>query len=394
MPRTFAIAFVGLTWLVVPPAIADGCSCLGGVPLCQTVPMTDVIFEGTVESINTRSFEKAFGDRSLVFSERVVRFRDVKALKGESQAVVHTAAQESACGYSFSVGKRYVIAAYKAGDGSLSTGICSLTKPIEEADELLAFMRTLSAPSRGARLSGSIEMPVGIPESEKRTRVPRARVTLTGPVERAAIADEHGEFVIQGLPPGDYELSVAPPVDRPELTGSRVAPMRVRLPDAHSCAVLTYILAFDGRLEGLVIDAERRPLAGAAVQLKASAETRPFAYRTARADATGHYRFDELPPGRYQVGINIATGPTPESPFEMTALTSGGEQRLIVLGAGKKHMLPPLVGVRARTVVVTGSVRLSDGTPATRVNVLARPLGAGSISIGPAARAITDDGGR
>jgi hypothetical protein len=56
---------------------------------------------------------------------------------------VQTASDSAACGYSFEVGRTYLVYAFK--EGGLSTNICTRTRVIEEASEDLA---ALGAPEK------------------------------------------------------------------------------------------------------------------------------------------------------------------------------------------------------------------------------------------------------
>lgn len=64
-----------------------------------------------------------------------------RLFKGAGATVVRTAIFETSCGYSFQVGQSYLIwAADNAGQ--LSTGLCSLTKPLAQAEADLAWLQT------------------------------------------------------------------------------------------------------------------------------------------------------------------------------------------------------------------------------------------------------------
>jgi hypothetical protein len=368
------------------PAGAEACSCLR-VSTCQSVVGTDAIFEGTVESV------ESLGNGADASSDRAVRFRDVRAWKGEGQAIVVTGANTASCGYDFEPGRRYVVGADRSDDGSLSTGFCSLTRPIEDAGELLAHLASLNRPSAGAWIGGAVTTAGSPLESYQPNTVAGARVSVTGPTQQSVVSDAAGAYRISGLLPGDYQITAAPPASRPELTwGGRGR--QVTLARGVDCAVVDLTFEHVGKLEGVVHDEEGSPLASAIVNVRL-ADRRGFAsYLKREADANGYYVFESIAPGRYVVGVNLQ-GATPASPYEMAyASVDGGRPTPLVLEAGETLTVPPIVARRPSIVEVRGIVRNAVGTPLARMTVTASPTGEERIGRAILATATTDAGGR
>lgn len=128
---------------------------MGGLPVCQQLWMggdefPPVVFEGTVVSVERES-DAARSSDGRSYPSRKVTFRDIKGWIGEDSTWVTTGMSDADCGYQFEVGRRYVIDANRnPADGTLRTGICSQTRPVEQATELLAYLKTLAEPSSGA----------------------------------------------------------------------------------------------------------------------------------------------------------------------------------------------------------------------------------------------------
>lgn len=64
---------VAVSFLMVPTS-SDACSCRSGLPLCETVLSADAVFEGTVELIETLTFEEEIGGRLTALPQKHVRF--------------------------------------------------------------------------------------------------------------------------------------------------------------------------------------------------------------------------------------------------------------------------------------------------------------------------------
>jgi hypothetical protein len=107
------------------PAEAAACVCMLSPLNCAEIGRSDAVLEATVESIQLGAISERgrfpAGAASLtMFSNdvHIVTMRDVTALRGEAQATVITAADESSCGYGFQAGLRYLIVAERSGDAA------------------------------------------------------------------------------------------------------------------------------------------------------------------------------------------------------------------------------------------------------------------------------------
>lgn len=92
----------------------------------QAVQSADAIFEARVASITPEGERRLRVQMDVVQSWRGADAEHVEVL---------TAAQSAECGYPFEVGRSYLVYAQRSQTGALSTGLCSRTRPVQEADE-------------------------------------------------------------------------------------------------------------------------------------------------------------------------------------------------------------------------------------------------------------------
>lgn len=402
MRRLLLTALAAGISLILTPDPADACSCVAGFPPCQRLWLggddyPSIVFEATVEAVET-DLAPAIDPSGQRYPVRKVRVRDIVKHLGDPQLVVTTAMTAEACGYEFQIGRRYLIHAdLDPIDGSLSTTRCSMTGPIEQAAELLGYLRTLSKPSPGGRVSGTVRLSArpamfGAPDDPP-SALAGARVTINGPVARSVTTDDHGEFVLDEVPPGPYELTVAT-ADRREL--ATPAPQAFVLPNPYACYTTVVDVAINGVVEGSVVDPGGNGVSGAVLNLRPAEhpDQHQVGYSLAISDELGRYVFDGLPAGRYIVGVNLSTGPQPSSPFAVTYAADGsGRPEVIDLPVGGLHQLRPIVVSKLERVTMSGRVVWPDGRGAAGYDVIASPAGEKSYSLA-AGSARTDAAGR
>ena len=377
-------AAVVLAALLRPPG-AEACTCVGGIPPCQTVWNATGVVEATVSAIEMVEGPPMYENGPRIL-ERRARLQNVRAVIGEATEDVSTGIGGGDCGYGFTVGTRYLIVLHKRpADGKITTSICSPTQPASWPSPFRSYLEGLSRPSPGATLSGKVWLLRGSVDFSERRNEPLAgvRVRLSGPVQQQAESDHDGEFRFDRLPAGDYTLVPELPIGRNELAPIRTSALT--LPNTHACAAVTLTTAVNGVLEGSVVDESGRPVPDAAINLR-QAEPQNRAqpeYRSGRTDATGTYRFEQLPPGRFVVGVNLSRGPHRASPFAIAyaRLATGPAPDVIELASGARQQLAPIVVRRLRTIVVMGEVRLEDGRLVAGATLSAKPAGERPVNL-------------
>lgn len=398
--RLAAGAVLALTLLGVTPRGAEACSCVSMSP-CQGLSLpgrTLNVFEATVVSIERHPREHGLVNGEMIISDgtTTVRLKDVKALLGESAAVVTTSGSGASCGYAFKVGERYVIDATPGRDG-LSTSACSQTKPIAQAVPLLEYVASLSKPSPGGLVTGTVTMSNMTMLAMTALDSARAGLTVTaeGPITQSTTTRSDGSFTFPPLPAGSYRLRIDLPAAGPFAVARERA---FTLGGAHACHDAHSALRLDATISGTVVDRDSKPIPKARMLLRT--ETPPDAgapgrYAWATSDEFGQYQFEGIPPGRYVVGLNLDSGPRHDSPYLPAFIAdASGRPEVVDLPLGGHVELPPLVAVAPTNVVVAGRVAWPDGKPGAGLMVSASGRGETRFSNGTHHRVTADADGR
>jgi hypothetical protein len=179
----------------------------------------------------------------------------------------------------------------------------------------LAHPTALSQQTRTSSGSGSIGGRVEIVETNLRAPLRRATVTLSvesgaltarSPGPRTTATDADGLFHFDGLPVGNYRLSVEKAGFLCEASGIQ--------PVANAAqVVVNFVAVRAGALEGRLIEDTGKPIADLAVMVERLADTNSQTAAksySAKTDDLGRFRVHTLPAGRYRVS---ATPPSPSS---------------------------------------------------------------------------------
>ena len=371
MLRTGITLFLVPLALLLAPSRADACSCIGGLPICQTFWQTDAVFAGTVLSIEP--IPNPSGERFMAHQR--IRFQVQEAWRGGVEGIVEirTGAGGGDCGYRFEQGEAYLVYAHARG-GGLSTSICSRTRKLAQASEDLAYLKTAMRPSATGRIYGVVRY-----QQDSRTRGPDRYIAgytvqlSDGTRSRTGTTDADGRFEFTGIAAGKYTISLATPD-----TEHAYGPRDVTLADPRGCAAANFHVVPDGRLSLRLVDGTGEPRSKVLVELLdlgARSADRPLFPRAVReTDADGRVEFAQLHPNQYAVSVNGTRPPGIDMPYAARYFPDADSldaARTIDLGLGERldlgdWVLPaPLPSRR-----VTGQVAWPDGTPAAGAHVL------------------------
>ena len=311
-------------------ARAWGCSCAvspAGNPPCQSAWQYNAVFTGMVTEISDPGpltvplGSSPPGPHS--FPQRRVRIRITEALLGldrdQGEIVIETGAGGGDCGYNFRRGVDYIVYASKTPGGAYSTGICSPTRPVEDAATDLAYLHQLARAAPTAELRVTAWDVHGTWRSlggnqRELPALPGARITIDGPgVHQSSTTDSAGRHVFSGLPPGEYRVDGS-------LEGYAIAgafrPIQVH---AQGCAEVALPLQLDRMVSGSILAKDGRPAPGVTVE---AVPTRPrnenelpWAADSSTTDASGRYELRRLAAGDYYLGISLSRSPTLQSPY-------------------------------------------------------------------------------
>lgn len=361
---------------------AFACTCVVGAPVCQTYWTAGAVFDATVERIDSTSRMEDMDGRVFTFPEKIVHLKIRQPWKGvdaDSLDVV-TAADGGMCGYDFKPGKRYLIFAERRSiDGRWAVSSCSQTHEFDGTGEDAAFLNSLAAAPKGARIFGSIKKMERRfdGESTYAQHPVETKVHLLGDGQERVATSTGGTFEFTGLAKGAYRLTVEVPDSS---TLRAVGERTIELPDERACAHADYYLAPSGRITGRVVDAAGRPPKQVTIQANiADARGQPggVSLPTAYPNDQGGFEIAELPPGRYIVGVNLENRPPSQyTPYARTVYPSDGSDALVVtitrgetFDLGEWRLPPPVPTLR-----LDGSVVWEDGTPAAGIVVVAQDI--------------------
>jgi hypothetical protein len=194
-------------------------------------------------------------------------------------------------------------------------------------------------------------------------------VTITGEdIRRTVETDIDGRYVFDGIAPGIYAVSSAMAAYRPTRNAVRVKVAGV------GCGFVDFDMIGTGVIEGQLLDHDGRPASGVKLNvLRLGPDLKPifYGFKESQSNAQGKYRFEKLPGGDFEVGVNLSSAPDPDTPFPATQWSDDGHS-VIHLEPGQ-HMRITALKLPARSLVRVYPVEVQwpDGRAAADVDVWA-----------------------
>jgi hypothetical protein len=348
MPTRSWLAGVGaaLTLGLLAARPAAACSCAYYLSPCQGYG-AEVVFAGEVVSVDE------------VGGQFQMRLRVLRAYKGLDTASVDVYSDaRSSCGVKLDVGGRYVI---YTNQGRMSLHACggygqdlAPGEPLPELPPVpgTVYGRVTRYDSERIRRFRALDQ---LPSVLLWMDLPTGRVSST--------SDAWGRFKFANVPPGQYRIGVDA---GPLLTPWMNHPVKMTL--ERGCEAASVVLHPAGRLTGRLVDAAGRPVKGLQLSVldatTADGRLKGRDFSTA-TDADGRFEVDGLPPGEYQVGLNLHGVPNSRAPYG--AVFFGGTDRQtaarVRIGPNLPNALPgPIVlpePLPTRTFTV--DVKCQDG---------------------------------
>jgi hypothetical protein len=327
---------------VVP---ADACSCAGPLAPCSEYWRVSAVFAGTVRDI------RPVAERPGVLAVRFDVDRRGRGIDSDSVVIESEPQNGMNCGYTFTVDQRYVVYARQAAGGPLATDMCSGTKRAADAAVDLAFLDEVKGPPRGVRVFGHVRRVEDDLLSFSRHDyggVAGARVQLAGErVSREATTGADGNYDFRDLPPGTYGVTVTPPKGL-ALAGQRPPPWTVTMTNPWECGEIRTSSVTDSQISGVLLESDGRPAADMVIDLIAADNVtrrdNQIPHQSVRTGADGRFTFAFIAPGKYLVGLNVGTPPSPSQVDHRSYhpdVTDRSKATVVVIAPGSRIQLEP-----------------------------------------------------
>jgi hypothetical protein len=314
-------SIIATFFFFAPPTAA--CSCVGGSIRSCPVPTSDTIVLATVVSKEVLQRGPAplerqatpslanRAERSQTISPQREPWGSVKVAlsvsewfrgKSGNSIIVRTEISTTACGYPFEVGHEYLVFAEES-QGTLAVTICSATQPAKMAAATIRQLRSLRD---GTALPPIFGIARTHPADWSQTGWEQVRpvpgVTLTARSERGnyrtQTADD-GSYEFQGLPTGQYQLRLEPPVGHVALSEVGVEQVGVTAWPGNSCP-MNFEVYYDGRISGTIVGSDGKPIAGFLSASYVGPE-QLHAGAIGTEVKNGFFEIPRLAPGRYEL---------------------------------------------------------------------------------------------
>lgn len=313
----------GLTLFVSSDAFA--CSCMSPGSPCEAFGKASAVFVGrAVSAADQHESEDEKGNKTIWLG-RNIHFAVEKAYSGGigKEVDIRSGPGGSGCGYFFELGEIYVVYAYGNSKDGLSTSICTRTNRLNNAHEDLDYLQNLPTSGAAVSLKGVVYQKVtyqgenqepqydGLAGIEISLKFSQGRVVKT-------VTDDEGKYEFKGVKPGTYTVNAALP--KVFKRGEDYSTHKLTIAD-RGCGVetVTFSAVFDGRISGVVLDANDQPVKkGAVVLLSTDRKEKSAPFQNDGMDFiddNGRFEFDSIRPGRYRIGINVNSNPDQDLPY-------------------------------------------------------------------------------
>jgi hypothetical protein len=304
-----------LVLLLLAPRMASACDCgARSVRPCAAYWDAKAVFKGRVTQVSESGIREGGSERDAPFFYKLVRFKLEESFRGVRGATVEvlTGRGGSDCGYDFVPGRRYIVYAREGSKGKLTTTTCSATRPLEEAQADLRFIRGLAGAPRESAIYGRIQYSGRDLKDDSYRSQPAAGLTVRvrgAGAQLEVLTDEKGTFTVEHLRPGSYSVEPVYPEHARGYVDTKPFTLR-----AQQCAELGYSPWWDGRIGGRVLDESGKPvpaihvyLISAELDVTKRENLMHNMWWATRED--GSFELTNVPPGRYQLVVKLFDDP-------------------------------------------------------------------------------------
>lgn len=369
-----ALAILAL--LAMPLSSAWACSCAGpAADPCYRAGLAAAAFSGSVLAITDQPSQRLPTPAGVgpIAASRVrageqirfepgvrrVRMRVGEVLSGVSpgqlEVEIVTGFGGGDCGYAFQAGAQYVVYAYRDSQGRLATGICSGTRPVEEASKDIAYFRRMAQ----APATGQLRVRTGMGDDPGK---PGLTVLAEGPAGiYSSQTDSAGVASFPDVQPGEYSVHLESDDVLPGDRKFRVS--------AKGCVDFTLLRTL--QLSGQVTTHDGMPAARIEVQALSARGVEA----SAMTNVDGRYEMLVLRPGQFQLGVNLSHTATAQAPyprwFYPGTESPSAAARIEFSGAPDSRVCDFALPMPLKPRRVEGVARMADGRHASMIRLFA-----------------------
>jgi hypothetical protein len=326
-------------------------------PVCEAFNLAKAVFIGRVVNASQKReyvYDDEADEPSVACSLEQV-FEVIESFSGTPGRlmIVWESGGETCEGVESTPGEVYLVYAYGGEDEKLWVGARTRllkqdsinasdgqwkqeyqSKLQKEYDEEIGFLRSASRKILGgARIYGSARSSQRILDRNVRgVNSSLAGVAIKIENDRRSLqvkTDSDGNFDVQGLEPGIYRVTAVAPEGYVPVRSMRWSDYskswdkELSLRDC-GCVQLIFELEPPAQVNGRVLDAEGKPLAGVEMSLISEkwqeeeeikdGNVKSFQTLNGATGSDGKYKIERVAPGRYLLGVNVIR-PTPQSPY-------------------------------------------------------------------------------
>jgi hypothetical protein len=333
------------------------CLCFEPGPACQVFKKGYAVFTGRVTSI--KPIPDSAGTAGV--KQNVINLDVMESFTPGIGREFQVYSGDWDCDFRFEAGQDYVVWAEEK-NGKPSARICSRTRALREADEDLAYLRSI--PSLGDRswIYGTAKEythdPAFAPKLDK-PRINEDDLYSLAPMKEVALwvidKSNNGRYV--GVAPdGSFRIDVPPGEYKVHLGQSSCndcCGMGVTCPDpfadrwispgrevdtkvvADGCSEINFRVTLDGRISGVALMGDGSPYSGSVELVDPKFPNRIGGGMNTFAE-DGKFMFYGVPPGEYYLGLNLTSVNKDAVRTYYPGVESVGGAELIKLGKAEK----------------------------------------------------------
>ena len=374
------LILIGLACVTASSNPIPACQCdQYGTPVCAVYWQSDAVFVGLLRDITPPDPKSTDGLPTATLHFIVEQpFRGITTTTVDVETLSGTS-----CDMPFSKGKRYLIYADRDSDSKqLFAGPCSRTRELENADDDLNYIRSLTQQGVTESIGGRLV-------SMRYDSIAGAKIEVRNESKSLeTTTNEEGRFSVSLAGPGIYTVKVRIPYSM-EVGGRRDVPIsdykvtdalttfeykvevRKNECDYRQFDLFRVDLHATAEISGHVLTASGQPVNKGFVHLFKDGED----YRLTEIEVNGTFKFEAVAVGEYFLILNPrneapdANDPPYPRTFYPNAPDESGATKIVVTKGANLENLTLRVGPAWKARTVSGRVTWSDGSPVRNAHV-------------------------